>query len=206
MKYIDPFHTLPQYKDKTQLLRTWKIARRVITPGQQVWTKYLLMLWGRHLGGDDSHELDGGQNVIGRLMVRTAWSADRSDQIIRIVKMLHEDGLRGDELYRRSRELALPETSVSNIIALAKESDDAAFVEKVMCKALNKASPMRAYAIKRYCDRKYPQILKRELVRLTGCSDKEARNRVEWCEEILEVEMFYAFKREMEKEFLINCH
>ncbi|EKN6170710.1 hypothetical protein DVQ00_23400, partial [Yersinia enterocolitica] len=61
-------------------------------------------------------------------------------------------------------------------------------------------------AIKRYCDRKYPQILKRELVRLTGCSDKEARNRVEWCEEILEVEMFYAFKREMEKEFLINCH
>lgn len=36
----------------------------------------------------------------------------------------------------------------------------------------------------------------------TGCTSKEARNRQEWCQEILEVEMYYAFSQEMEKELL----
>lgn len=198
---VTPMYTLPQYRDKTQLLRTWRIPRRVITSGQQTWVQYMLMLWGRHYGGDDSPQ--GAVSVIGRLMVRTRWSPDAAERIQSVVHRLHdENGLRGDELFIQARHLLIPGSSISSIIALAKESDDAAFVERVMRSAMHRECPIRDYAIKRYCDRKLPQLIKRDLVRFTGCTSKEARNRQEWCQEILEVEMYYAFSREMEKELL----
>ncbi|MXR83821.1 hypothetical protein GTJ59_24300, partial [Enterobacter hormaechei] len=83
--------------------------------------------------GDDSPA--GAVNVIGRLMIRTQWNPDMGGHIERMVNWLYSDkggALRGEELYKKARELVIPQSSTSNIIALAKESDDAAFVEKVM--------------------------------------------------------------------------
>lgn len=74
-----------------------------------------------------------------------------------------------------------------------------------MSKTIKRDSPIRSVAIKRYCDRKCAQDIARMIERETGADVQASRKRVIWCEEILEEEMFYAIKREMEKEFLSNA-
>ncbi len=198
MRRQDAIYLLPVALRQSEIRRVWCKGKRTITPAQRVWTRYMLTLWGRHLGGDDSP--GGCVNVIGRLMIRTQWSESQANRIVEVVEALHSQGYRGEELFKRSRELVIPGTSASNIIALAKESDDAAFVEAVMSKAIKRDSPIRSVAIKRYCERKCPQDIARMIERETGCDVQAARKRVIWCEEILEEEMYYAIKREMEKE------
>ncbi|WP_446469254.1 hypothetical protein [Xenorhabdus stockiae] len=111
-------------------------------------------------------------------------------------------GYQGEELFQKAHEILNPKQSLSDIIALAKESDDAAFIEQVLNKTFKRDNPIRDIAIKRYCERKYPQKIARELSRLTGCRVDWARKRSEWSEELLEEEMYYAIKREIRKE---NC-
>ena len=144
----------------------------------------------------------GAINVIGRLMIRSQWSDDKAKQIESVVMRLYEeDGLRGDELYKKARELVIPQSSFSHIITLAKESDDAAFVERVMVKTFHRESPVRDVAIKRYCNRNCTQDIARIISYITGADIQYCRKRVVWCEKVLESEMFYAMKRELEKEF-----
>lgn len=67
---------------------------------------YMLSVWGRVNRGDDSPA--GAINVIGRLMIRSHWSEDKANQIERVVMRLYEeDGLRGDVLYQKARELVI---------------------------------------------------------------------------------------------------
>lgn len=172
----------------------WKTINR----SQQAWIRHLLTLWGQHLGGEDYDR--GEVNVIGRLMMRCEWSEQKAKQIEKIVSQLHCEGLRGEELFRKARDLLIPQSSASNIIALAKESDDAAFVEAVMVKTFGRDNPIKNVARLRYCKRKSVQNIGASLIYFTGISQKEARNRMEWAIDILEGEMFYAIRREMEKE------
>ncbi|EKN3944210.1 TPA: hypothetical protein SCM97_002817 [Yersinia enterocolitica] len=204
MKRNNNFASLVYVAREADLRRIWSKGWKTITPSQRVWTRYLLSLWGSKNCGDDS---PGGScvNVIGRLMVRDSWSETQGNRIIEVVNNLHKQGYRGQELFAKSREIVIPSSSTSNIIALAKESDDAAFVEAVMTKSIKRDSPIRDVAIKRYCERKCLQDIARELARLTGCDVQLARKRVVWCENILEATMFYAIKREMEVEFLQNA-
>lgn len=203
MRKQDAIYALPWVVKQSDLRRVWCNGRKTITPSQRVWTRYLLCVWGRNLGGDDAPA--GCVNVIGRLMIRTEWSQTQSERIIEVVESLHEQGYRGDELFKKSREVVMPGTSVSSIIALAKESDDAAFVESVMHKVIKRDSPMRSVAIKRYCDRKCPQDIARDINYHTGCEIQAARKRVIWCEEILEEEMFYGIRRSMQEEITLKA-
>lgn len=199
MRAIDAIYHLPEIVDESHLRRTWKYPKKTITQKQQAWVHYMLAVWGRVNRGDDSPA--GAINVIGRLMIRSHWSQDKSDHICKVVTMLHdEQGLRGEELYRKARDLVIPQSSLSNIIALAKESDDAAFVERVLSKTINRESPVRDVAIKQYCERKCPQDIARLISYRTGLDVQAARRRVVWCSKILDEEMFYALKREMENE------
>lgn len=204
MAKISAIYSLPLISDESHLRRVWKYTKKSITKKQQAWVHYMLSVWGRAHRGDDSPPK--AVNVIGRLMIRSHWSPDKADHICGVVTRLHdEQGLRGDELYRKAKDIVFPKTSISDIIALAKESDDAAFVEKVMCKAINRNSPVRDVAIRQYCSRKCPQDIAREISTITGCDIQAARRRVVWCSNILDAEMFYAMKREMEKELLLNA-
>ncbi|WP_312631582.1 hypothetical protein [Pantoea piersonii] len=172
----------------------WKTINR----SQQAWVRHLLTVWGDHLGGEDYDR--GEVNVIGRLMMRCEWSEQKGKQIEKIVSQLHCEGLRGEALFRKARDLLMPQTSTANIIALAKESDDAAFVESVLVKTFGKDNPLRNVARLRYCKRKSAQNIGSCLIYYTRITPKEARNRLEWAMDIIEGEMFYAIKREMEKE------
>ncbi|MFT4271826.1 MAG: hypothetical protein QM578_12510 [Pantoea sp.] len=191
-------YSLVQYPRQSDIRRVWCRGKKTITPSQRVWTRYLLMLWGKHLGGEEY--FGGCGSVIGQMMLRTEWSQQRSDEIIHAVNMLHEQGYRGDELFKRSREMVIPGTTAASLIALAKESDDAAFVERVISKTFIRTSPIRDIGIMRYCERKNAQEIARDIAWVNSCDVQLARKRVIWCEQILEEEMFYAVKREMEKE------
>ena len=71
-----------------------------------------------------------------------------------------------------------------------------------LAKVLGLDDPLRNVARLRYCKRKSVQNIGSSLIYYCSISPKEARNRMEWAMDILEGEMFYAIKREMEKEIL----
>ncbi|MCC8379873.1 hypothetical protein [Xenorhabdus sp. PB30.3] len=200
MRGKDSFPLLAYVANKKDLRRVWGKGRKTITPSQRVWVRYLMMIWGRKYGGNEYY--GGACSVIGRLMIRTEWSDTEGERIIKVVKDLNKSGYQGEELFQKAHEILNPKQSLSDIIALAKESDDAAFIEQVLNKTFKRDNPIRDIAIKRYCEQKYPQKIARELSRLTGCRVDWARKRSEWSEELLEEEMYYAIKREIRKE---NC-
>ncbi|EQA5714807.1 hypothetical protein ACX4ES_000572 [Cronobacter sakazakii] len=200
MKRLTPVFGMVNFIDDAHFRRVWKHPKKTINSRQKAWVHYMLQVWGKVNAGDDSPA--GAINVIGRLMIRSQWSDDKAKQIESVVMRLYEEeGLRGDALYQKARELVIPQSSFSNIIALAKESDDAAFVERVMVKTFHRESPVRDYAIKRYCERNCTQDIARLISQATGVDIQYCRKRVVWCEKVLEAEMFYAMKRGLEKEF-----
>jgi hypothetical protein len=173
----------------------WKTINR----SQQAWIRNLLTVWGDHLSGDEYER--GEINVLGRLMMRCEWSEQKARQIERVVTELHCEGYRGEELLRKARDILVPQSSAGNIIALAKESDDAAFMESVIVKTFGRDNPIRSVARLRYCKCKSAQNIAQSLIYFTGVTPKEARNRMEWAQDILEGELYYAVKREMEKQY-----
>lgn len=194
-----PIFGMVNFIDDAHFRRVWKHPKKTINSRQKAWVHYMLQVWGKVNAGDDSP--GGAINVIGRLMIRSQWSDDKAKQIESVVMRLYEeDGLRGDALYQKARKLVIPQSSFSNIIALAKESDDAAFVERVIVKLFHRESPVRDYAIKRYCERNCTQHIASAMSRMTGEDIQVCRRRVIWCENVFEAEVFYAMKREMEKE------
>lgn len=201
MRKLTPIYSMVNFVDDAHFRRVWKHPKKTITTKQRAWVQYMMSVWGRINCGDDSPP--GAINVIGRLMIRSQWSPDKGEQIESLVKWLYSNeggALRGEELYKKARELVIPQSSASNIIALAKESDDAAFVEKVIVKLFHRESPVRDYAIKRYCERNCTQHIASAISRMTGTDIQQCRRRVVWCEKVFEAEMFYALRREMENE------
>ena len=197
---ITPLFSMVNFIDDAHFRRVWRHPKKTINSRQAAWVRYMLQVWGRVNAGDESPA--GAINVIGRLMIRTQWSDDKARQIESIVMRLYEeDGLRGDALYQKARELVIPQSSFSNIIALAKESDDAAFVERVMVKTFHRESPVRDVAIKLYCERKCTQDIAKMINYATGMDIQACRRRVVWCEKVLDSAIFYAMRRELEKEF-----
>lgn len=172
----------------------WKTINR----SQQAWIRNLLSVWGDHLSGDEYER--GEINLLGRLMMRCEWSEQKARQIERVVTELHCEGYRGEELLRKARDILVPQSSAGSIIALAKESDDAAFMESVIVKTFGRDNPIRSVARLRYCKCKSAQNLAQSLIYFTGVTPKEARNRMEWAQDVLEGELYYAVKREMENE------
>jgi len=183
-------------RSAADMRRLFGNGRKTINSSQQAWVRHMLTVWGQHMGNEDYDR--GEVNVMGRLMMRCEWSEQQGRQIEKIVSELHCEGLRGEELFRKARDLLIPQSATASIIALAKESDDAAFVELVMVKTFGKDNPIKNIARLRYCKRKSVQNIGASMIYFTGISTKEARNRMEWVLDILEGEMFYAIKREME--------
>ncbi len=202
MRECDPFNLLSLYSSKNELRRVWGSNRKNALDSKRVWIRYMLMTWGKEYGGND-YPHSGSDSVIGRLMIRTEWSETEGERIIKVVKDLYKMGYQGEELFKKSHEILNPKNKISDLIALAKESDDAAFVENVITKTFAKNNPIRHVAIKRYCERKYPQKMARELSYQTKISIQQAVRRIGWAESILEEEMFYAMKHELERELCL---
>lgn len=184
-------------RSRADMRRLFGSGWKTINPSQQVWIRHLLSVWGDHLSGDE-HER-GDINLIGRLMMHCEWSEQKSKLIERVVTALHCEGYRGEELMRKARDMLVPQSSASNIIALAKESDDAAFMESVIVKTFGRDNPLRAVARLRYCKYKSAQNIASSLIYFTGITLKEARNRMEWAQETLEEELFHAVMCEQNK-------
>jgi len=161
-------------RSASDMRRLFGTGWKTINISQQAWIRHLLSVWGDHLSGD---EYERGQvNVIGRLMMRCEWSEQKGRQIEKVVSELHCEGYRGEELLRKARDILVPQSSTGNIIALAKESDDAAFIESVLVKTFGRDNPIRSVARLRYCKCKSAQNIASSLIYFTGITSKEERN------------------------------
>ncbi|MEI2264216.1 hypothetical protein [Erwinia sp. CGal63] len=186
-------------RSSADMRRLFGTGWKTINKSQQAWVRHLLTVWGDHMSGDEYERSE--VNVIGRLMMRCEWSEQKGRQIEKVVTELHCEGYRGEELMRKARDILVPQSAAGNIIALAKESDDAAFMESVIVKTFGRDNPIRSVVRLRYCKCKSAQNIASSLIYFTGITQKEARNRMEWASDILEGELYYAVKREMEKEY-----
>ncbi|MBV6817529.1 hypothetical protein KWG64_06190 [Rahnella sp. PD12R] len=141
-------------------------------------------------------------NILGRLMWNQEWNAEQGERIQVIFSNLAQQGYSGDELLKKVKEIFLPKNSGASAITLAKETDDAEFVEAVITKTLSVNNPIRDVMIRHYRDRKLPQLISEELSAKTGIDLESSRRRVRWAETAAEDMLFSAMIDEMENEKL----
>ncbi|EMW2842149.1 hypothetical protein [Yersinia enterocolitica] len=192
---------LANFERETQLRRLWAKGTRKITPLQQTWTRYMLMNWGAKYRGKEGPASSAG-NIIGRMMWCNEWNSEQGERIKVIFTNLLNQGYMGNDLIRKVKEIFLPNSSGSSAISLAKEQDDAEFVEKIINKTLSTHSPLREVVIRHYLDCKVPQVISEKLTELTGMELESSRRRVRWAENAAEDLLFAAMQMEMENEKL----
>lgn len=193
---------LSGFTRESQLKKKWAMDAKFITPLQQTWTRYMLMNWGSKHRGKEGPER-GAMNILGRMMWRDHWNSDEGKHIQVIFSNLGKQGYSGEELLRKVKEIFAPGNSGFNAISLAKEQDDAEFVEKCMVEAFTPDSPLRDVLIKRYCERKSAQVISGFMASDALVHIEVARIRVRWAECLAEQCIYHCMKREMEKENLL---
>ncbi|OKP29785.1 DUF1133 family protein [Serratia fonticola] len=164
---------------------------RKLTPVQDRWIRSVLHMWGEYAGGSTGPASACG--VIGRLMIATHWDDDRGKSIVSTVMELNGLGYRGTELFLKAKDIVNPKNSFANVLRLAKEGEEGKYIDNVICETFNQYSPIRAVAIKYYCDREDMQSIANYLQRVyaPNLSQKQCIDRVRWCRELFG-EVMYA--------------
>lgn len=193
----NPITQLVCFERESALRRKHGGGVETITPMQRTWTRYMLRNWGEKHRGDDFPS--GGGGGVWRMMWHEQWNSDQGDRIQLIFSNLGKQGYSGEELIRKVREIFLPSASGASVISLAKEQDDADFVEKCLIETFMPDSPIRAVVIERYRERNYPQNVLRNL---TGVDIESCKRRARWAEKLAEDIIFSTMRREMEKEII----
>lgn len=190
----EQFTQLTTCARKSEVKKRYLGKMQIITPLQRAWVRCLLDVWGEKYGGSEGPDTQKC-SVIGRLMVRKEWNDRESERIIQTVENLHKQGYSGNELFLKAKQILSPGNSVSNLLDRANDKEDADLVESIMCKLFAPNNPIRAVAIKYYCERKSSQDIARELSKLTGVEFEYCRWRIRWCRELLEAAVYHAVKR-----------
>ncbi|MDF7681211.1 hypothetical protein PT300_11705 [Enterobacteriaceae bacterium ESL0689] len=194
---LTPIFSMVNFADDAHFRRIWRHPKRTINQKQSLWVQYLLAIWGNVYRDDDY--LIRETNIIGKLMVRG--KEEESTQIEKIIMQLYDVyGLRGDELFQNAQALIMQQRQRNKIISCIENSDDAAFVDRVLRKTFHRENPVRDFAIRKYCGQHTIQRIAREIQYYTGNDIQYCRKRVTWCERVLEGEMFFALKRELQHE------
>lgn len=164
---------------------------RKLTPVQDRWIRSVLHVWGEYAGGNTAPTSACG--VIGRLMISTDWDDNSGAKIINTVDHLYDAGYRGTELFLKAKEIINPRNSFAHILRLAKEGEEGKYIDGVICEAFSQSSPIRAVAIKYYCDREEMQSIANYLNRVyaPALTQKQCIDRVRWCRELFG-EVMYA--------------
>ncbi|WP_426577710.1 hypothetical protein ACP179_06505 [Xenorhabdus stockiae] len=185
---------LAGFKSEKQLRQKWCRGVKKITPSDRTWVRYMLMLWGAENQGDDS-PVSGNINIIGRLMVREAWDDGTTTAIKLVMTNYAKLGYTGKELLEKVKEVIMPNKSTLGALRLAKEKDDAEFVEKCMTEAFTVDNPIRDVVIKRYKMRRSSQSILESLSHKTGIDIDSAKRRVRWANNAAE-DMLYSIMTE----------
>ncbi|MEX9843325.1 hypothetical protein AB7X06_19455 [Providencia rettgeri] len=173
------FEQIAYFRTEKEMRKKLFGALPKLSPSERPWTRYMLTIWGRNYQGDDSP--DGlNINVIGRLMTRDEWDDGSSTLIRATFDNCRKMGYTGNELIEKVKEIIAPNKSTLGALRLAKEKDDAEFVEKCINEILPTSNPLRDVVIKRYKQCKSPQNILEELSRKTGIDLDSAKRRVRW--------------------------
>jgi hypothetical protein len=170
-----------------------------ITPSQKRWIKYILSMWGEKMGGDCGPP--GYVSIIGRLMLRVEWTENKGKAIVNTVNELYKLGYKGDELFKKVREIIMPKSSLSELLKEAQDEKDAEFVDLVIAKTFNVNSPLRIVAKKYYCEQRSIKDIADYLARISGVlmTEKMARDRVKWCLDLFEAKIYKAISYEIKQ-------
>ncbi|CDH33746.1 hypothetical protein [Xenorhabdus bovienii] len=188
------FTDLAYFRSENQLRQKWCKGVGKITPSDRTWVRYMLMLWGADNQGDDLP--DGGNiNVIGRLMVRDTWDDGTTTAIKLVMTNYAKLGYTGKELLEKVKEVIMPHRSTLGALRLAKEKDDAEFVEKCMTEIFTIDNPIRDVVIKRYKKCKSSQNILEALSHKTGIDIDSAKRRIRWANKAAE-DMIYSIMSE----------
>ncbi|MBE8598104.1 hypothetical protein IQ209_16780 [Xenorhabdus sp. BG5] len=124
-------------------------------------------------------------------MVRNDWDDGTTAAIKLVMTNYAKLGYTGKELLEKVKEVIMPNKSTLGALRLAKEKDDAEFVEKCMTEIFTIDNPIRDVVIKRYKDCKSSQNILEDLSRKTGIDLDSAKRRVRWANKAAE-DMLYS--------------
>ena len=182
---------------KSDLRKKYLKPVQTITPLQSAWVRCMLDVWGAKYSGREGPETSKC-SVIGRLMIRERCTDQEAGRIIKVVEDLHKQGYSGTELFVKAQQIVLLNSKIKPLLERANEQEEADLVEAVMCKIFKGDNPIRAVAIKYYCERKCSQDIAHKITELTGMHIENSKTRVKWCMKLLEAAVYHGLQREME--------
>lgn len=163
---------------------------------QAGWIKSLLSVWGECVGGSTAGHLTGGGGSFWGCIIHEDWNDDQAQKITRVLNELRKAGYKGEELIAMAKTIIWPKESLADMIANAKEADDATFVESVILKAFKKDNPVYILGLDYYTTTKTVTDMGRYMrhYHAPHLTRIQSEDRVRWCIELFNYAAFVAIR------------
>lgn len=162
---------------------------------QSAWVRSLLTVWGESVRGGTAPAKPCSHSCWNIVRGKN-WSDKALERFTAALNQAREEGFRGEQAMRRARSILWPEPP-TNLIDEAITSDDVEFVENAVLKAFDLTDPVYVVGRQYYTTRKKVSDISRELQSIAPwLTEREARERVNWCLQIFRAKVYLSAKKQ----------
>ncbi|MFQ3396288.1 hypothetical protein P9477_22815 [Enterobacter mori] len=162
---------------------------------QSAWVRSLLTVWGESVRGGTAPAKPCSHSCWSIVKGKN-WSDKALERFTAALNQAREEGFRGEQAMRRARSILWPEPPAS-LIDEAMTNDDVEFVENAVLEAFDLTDPVYVVGRHYYTTRKKISDISRELrVMAPWLTEREARERVNWCLQIFRAKVYLSAKKQ----------
>ncbi len=162
---------------------------------QSAWVSSLLTVWGESVRGGTAPAKPCGHSCW-NIIRGKAWSDKALERFTAALNQAREEGFRGEQAMRRARSILWPEPP-AGLIDEAMTNDDVEFVENAVLNAFELADPVYVVGCKYYTTRKKISDISKELRAIAPwLTERESRERVNWCLQIFRAKVYLSIKKQ----------
>lgn len=161
---------------------------------QSAWVRSLLTVWGESVRGETAPAMPCSHSCWSIVRGKN-WSDKALERLTAALNQAREEGFRGEQAMRRARSILWPEPPAS-LIDEAMKNDDVEFVENAVLQAFDLTDPVYVVGRQYYTTRKKISDISRELRAMAPwLTEREARERVNWCLQIFRAKVYLSAKK-----------
>lgn len=162
---------------------------------QSAWVRSLLTVWGESVRGGTAPAKPRSHSCWSIIRGKN-WSDKALERFTAALTQAREEGFRGEQAMRRARSILWPEPPAS-LVDEAMINDDIEFVEQVVLQAFDLTDPVYVVGRHYYTTRKKISDIARELQAMAPwLTEREARERVNWCLQIFRAKVYLSAKKQ----------
>lgn len=164
---------------------------------QSAWVRSLLTVWGESVRGGTAPAKPCSHSCWSIIRGKN-WSDKALERFTVALNQAREEGFRGEQALRRARSILWPEPPAS-LIDEAINKDDVEFVENAVLQAFDLMDPVYVVGRQYYTTRKKVSDISKELQAIAPwLTEREARERVNWCLQIFRAKVYLSAKKQAE--------